>query len=64
MSKKKELLQTIKKLAASLCAQLGVALASVAALVKKRNIFHAALLVGIAGVAVTAYAFGNHYLGW
>jgi hypothetical protein len=49
---------------ASLCAQLGIALASVAALVKKRGIFHVAIAVGVAGIAVTAYAFGSHYMGW
>jgi hypothetical protein len=47
---------------ASLAAQLGIALASVAALVKKRSIFHAGVAVGVAGVAITAYAFLEHML--
>ena len=49
---------------ASLAAQLGIALASVAALVKKRSAFHAGVSAGIIGIVITAYAFGVHYLGW
>jgi hypothetical protein len=41
---------------ASLAAQIGIALASVAALVKKRPVFHVAVTIGVIGVAIAAYA--------
>jgi Domain of unknown function (DUF4337) len=47
---------------ASLAAQLGIALASVAAMVRKRIAFDVGAAVGLVGVAITAYVFIHHYL--
>ena len=45
---------------ASLAAQLGIALASVAALVNKLGVFHMGVVVGVIGVGIAAYALlGN-----
>lgn len=46
---------------AGLAAQLGIALASVAALVRRRFAFHAGILVGTFGILITAYAFLVHF---
>jgi hypothetical protein len=48
---------------ANLAAQLGIALASVAALVRMRRAFDAAVVVGAIGVAIAAYALGRQYFG-
>lgn len=47
---------------ADLAAQLGIALASVAALSKRRAAFVAGVCAGVAGVVITAYVFIAHYL--
>jgi Domain of unknown function (DUF4337) len=44
----------------SLGAQLGIALASVAAMTRKRIAFQYALLIGVASLLVTGYAFFEH----
>lgn len=46
---------------AGLAAQLGIALASVAALVRLRIAFYAGILTGGIGVIITLYAFAMHY---
>jgi hypothetical protein len=46
---------------ATLAAQLGIALASVAAMVRMRRAFDAAVVVGLIGVAIAAYALGLQY---
>lgn len=47
---------------AGLAAQLGIALASVAALVRIRAAFNAGIAAGVAAVAITVYAFFMHYV--
>jgi hypothetical protein len=46
---------------AGLASQLGIALASVAALVRWRLPFGFGILLGVIGVAIAAYALGNQY---
>jgi hypothetical protein len=46
---------------AGLAAQLGIALASVAALVRRRAAFYAGIAAGTIAIAITAYAFAMHY---
>jgi hypothetical protein len=46
---------------AGLASQVGIALASVAALVRMRTAFYAGILAGVAGVAITLYAFATHF---
>jgi len=46
---------------AGLAAQLGIALASVAALVRRRAAFYAGIAAGTVATAITAYAFAMHY---
>lgn len=46
---------------AGLAAQLGIALASVAALVRIRAAFYAGIAAGAIAIAITAYAFTMHY---
>ena len=46
---------------AGLAAQLGIALASVAALVRIRSAFFAGIAAGAAAIAITVYAFAMHY---
>ena len=46
---------------AGLAAQLGIALASVAALVRIRAAFYAGIAAGAIAIATTAYAFAMHY---
>ena len=41
-------------------AQVGIALASVAALVRSRTVFYAGIGAGAAGVALMTYAFALH----
>ncbi|HEY1506949.1 MAG TPA: DUF4337 family protein [Stellaceae bacterium] len=48
---------------AGLATQLGIALASVAAMVRARRAFDAAVLVGVIGVGIALYALGRQYLG-
>ena len=45
---------------ASFAAQIGIALVSVAALVRSRNVFYTGIGAGVAGVLVMAYAFAVH----
>jgi len=45
---------------AGLAAQLGIALASVAALVRMRTAFYAGIATGTIAIAITAYAFAMH----
>jgi len=47
---------------ASMIAQLGIALASVAALVRKRMAFNIGIAAGLVAVAITAYVFISSYL--
>jgi Domain of unknown function (DUF4337) len=47
---------------ASLAAQLGIALASVAALVKNRSVFHLGVAVGVIGLGIAGYALMGHLL--
>lgn len=47
---------------ADLATQLGIALASVAAMVRMRRAFDAAVLVGATGVGIAAYALIHQYL--
>ena len=47
---------------ANLATQLGIALASVAAMVRVRRAFDAAICVGVIGVAIALYALGQQYL--
>ena len=47
---------------ADLAAQLGIALASVAALSKRRTAFLAGILSGVTAAGITAYVFFMHYL--
>lgn len=47
---------------ANLAAQLGIALASVAALSRRRSAFVVGVLAGLIGVGITAYVFIVHYL--
>jgi hypothetical protein len=46
---------------AGLAAQLGIALASVAALVRMRAAFYTGILAGTAGISIALYAFATHY---
>lgn len=46
---------------AGLAAQLGIALASVAALVRMRAAFYAGILAGAAGISIAIYAFASQY---
>jgi len=46
---------------AGFAAQVGIALASVAALVRMRMAFYAGVAAGLAGVAVAVYAMAAHY---
>jgi len=46
---------------AEVAAQLGIALASVAALVRARNAFLAGIAAGAAGLLITAYAYMMHF---
>ena len=46
---------------AEFAAQIGIALASVAALVRARKAFLAGIAAGAAGLAITAYAYMMHY---
>lgn len=46
---------------AGLAAQLGIALASVAALVRIREAFYAGIAAGAIAIAIAAYAFAMHY---
>jgi len=48
---------------AGLAMQLGIALASVAALIRKPAAFYAGATVGMIGIAITAYAFLSHITG-
>ncbi|MBS0281623.1 MAG: DUF4337 family protein, partial [Proteobacteria bacterium] len=45
---------------AGFAAQVGIALASVAALVRSRTVFYAGIGAGVVGVALMAYAFALH----
>ena len=47
---------------ANLAVQLGIALASVAALVRVRRAFDIAVVVGVTGVLIAAYALGRQFL--
>ncbi len=47
---------------ADLATQLGIALASVAAMVRVRRAFEGAIAVGVIGVAIALYALGRQYL--
>jgi len=47
---------------ASLAVQLGIALASVAAMVRRRLAFEAGVLAGVIGIAIAAYALGGQLL--
>jgi len=47
---------------AGMIAQLGIALASVAALVRKRIAFDAGVAAGVIAIAITAYVFAGDYL--
>jgi len=47
---------------AGVAAQLGIALASVAALTKKRAVFHVGLFAGAIAAAITGYALAAPYL--
>lgn len=47
---------------ASLATELGIALASVAAMVRVRRAFDAAVLVGLTGIGIAAYALLRQYL--
>ena len=46
---------------AGLAAQLGIALASVAALVRRRTAFYAGIAAGTVAIVITVYAFAMHY---
>ena len=46
---------------AGVAAQLGIALASVAALTKKSGVFYLGICCGIAGLAITGYSLVAHY---
>jgi hypothetical protein len=48
---------------ASLASQLGIALASVAAMTRKRIAFYIAILVGVASLAITGYAYLQNGVG-
>ena len=48
---------------ADLATQLAIALASVAALARVRRAFDAAVVVGLIGIGIAAYALGRQYLG-
>jgi hypothetical protein len=48
---------------AGLAVQMGIVLASVAAMVKRRMALHAGIAAGIIGVAITAYALLSSFLG-
>ena len=45
---------------AGVAAQLGIALASVAALTRRRSAFTGGVLAGLAGVVITGYALLKH----
>jgi hypothetical protein len=48
---------------AGMAAQMGIALASVAALTRRREAFVIGALCGAAGIAITAYAIiANHFV--
>ncbi|HMB94947.1 MAG TPA: DUF4337 family protein [Tepidisphaeraceae bacterium] len=47
---------------AGVTTQLGIALASVAALTRRKSVFTLALFLGVGGLCITAYALGVHYL--
>src|ERR1700749_298586 len=47
---------------ADLATQLAIALASVAAMVRVRRAFDAAIFIGVIGVAIALYALGRQYL--
>ena len=47
---------------ANLAVQLGIALASVAAIVRLRRAFEVAVVVGVTGVLIAAYALGRQFL--
>jgi len=47
---------------ADLATQLAIALASVAAMVRVRRAFDAAILIGVIGIVIAAYALGRQYL--
>jgi hypothetical protein len=47
---------------AEFAAQIGIALASVAALVRARKAFLAGIAAGVMGMAITAYSYWMHYL--
>lgn len=49
---------------AGVAAQLGIALASVAALTRRQSAFNTAVLVGLAAVALAAYGLSLHYHVW
>jgi hypothetical protein len=49
---------------AGMIAQIGIALASVAALLRRRSVFLLGVAAGGAGIAITAYVFVADYLGW
>ena len=63
LSSGKDLLATRDLISyADLATQLGIALASVAAMVRVRRAFDAAVLIGLSGVAIAVYALGRQYL--
>ena len=47
---------------AEFAAQIGIALASVAALVRARKAFVAGIAAGAVGILITAYSYWMHYL--
>ncbi|HEU5048065.1 MAG TPA: DUF4337 family protein [Rickettsiales bacterium] len=47
---------------AGMLAQIGIALASVAALVKRRSVFYAGVATGVGACVITAYVFASVYL--
>ena len=46
---------------AGFAAQVGIALASVAALVRMRLAFYAGITMGVAGIAIAVYAFAANF---
>ena len=46
----------------SMAAQLGIAVASVAALTRRRPVFYLAAAIGIASLGIVAYAFIDGYV--
>ena len=47
---------------AEIAAQLGIAIASVAAMTRKRQVFYMGVGVGVASILITTYAFISSYL--